>query len=184
MTLSDILDSVRQLSENDKLALIEATARMLRQALDDNGDESVEAVAETAISYVVNEGGLTVSQVVESVEQLSDGEKLAVIEAISQMMQISFFATSRSVSGRQAKTNPKRLKRSVTDDIQPVKASVAAGVAEKNDPLTALLIELKNRPNPPREKMLTRGLFKGLVINEEDFQAAEWHPSDEELTGG
>lgn len=126
---------------------------------------------------------MTVEQILESVEQLSDGEKLAVIEAISRMMQRSLFAPSPSVAGRKAKAKPKRIRTSLIDDPQPAQVSVEKIVPEKDDPLTALLVELKNRPDPTPEQMLTRGLFKGLVINEEDFRAAEWHPTDEELAG-
>ena len=87
MILSDILDSVRQLSQNDKLALIEATARMLRQSLDVNMGESGEAIAEVTASYIVDRNIMTIEQVIESVKQLSDGEKLAVIEATARMLR-------------------------------------------------------------------------------------------------
>jgi len=109
MTLSDILDSVRQLSQNDKLALIEATAQMLRQTSDERSDDPVEAVAEVAVPYRVSDGV---------------------------------------------------------------------------DKMRELLIELGNRPNPTRDRMLTYGLFKGrLNVTEDDLRAAEWHPTDEEMDG-
>lgn len=79
MTLSDILDSVRQLSQNDKLALIEATAQMLRQALDDNGDESVEAIAEVAALYRVHTiGGEVSKRPVQSSIQISSAHSRSV----------------------------------------------------------------------------------------------------------
>lgn len=56
MTLHDVLQQVTKLSNADKLALIEATAQMLREASDVNGDESVEAVAEVVAPYRVSEG--------------------------------------------------------------------------------------------------------------------------------
>ncbi len=42
--------------------------------------------------------------------------------------------------------------------------------------------ELLARPNPTPDQMMTYGLFEGrLDLDEEDFKAAEWNPSDEEL---
>ncbi|MCL4834223.1 MAG: hypothetical protein KJZ86_17400 [Caldilineaceae bacterium] len=109
MTLADILNEVRELSNNDKLALIEATAQMLRQAEDKDDVQPVEIVAEVAAPYRVSDG-------------------------VAKMRE--------------------------------------------------LLIELGNRPNPRPEQMLTYGLFKGkLKVTDEDFRAAEWHPTDEEMDG-
>lgn len=123
MTLSDILDSVRQLSQNDKLALIEATARMLRQAFGADEEVFVETVAEVAEQYQV--------------------EKIAVSNST---FEIDF------------------------DELSD----------------TDLEIVLRTHlysPNPEPQQMLPRGLLRGMNFNEDDFRAAEWHPSSEDLTG-
>ena len=124
MTLSDILDSVRQLSQNDKLALIDATARMLRQALDDSGDEPVEVVAEVAEKYRVEEVAVSNSTFEIDFDEFSDTDLETVLRA-----------------------------------------------------------HLYN-PNPEPHQMLPRGLLRGMNFDEDDFRAAEWHPSPEELAGG
>ncbi|RLT35912.1 MAG: hypothetical protein DWI57_15365 [Chloroflexi bacterium] len=179
MILSDILDSVRQLSQNDKLALIEATARMLRQSLDVNMGESGEAIAEVTASYIVDRNIMTIEQVIESVKQLSDGEKLAVIEATARMLR----QAANDSSGADAVAEAVLLY-GVEEEVETAKKESAQWVGPISDSrptLAAIIEELMSRPDPTPEQMLKRGLLKGVVYNEEDFRAAEWHPSDEEL---
>ncbi len=124
MTLSDILDSVRQLSQNDKLALIEATAQMLRQASDIKSDESVAAIAEVAERYAVDKVAISRDTFEIDFDELSDTDLESVLRAHLYS------------------------------------------------------------PNPEPHQMLPRGLLQGMNFDEDDFRAAEWHPSPEDLAGG
>lgn len=124
MTLSDILDSVRQLSENDKLALIEATAQMLRQTSDIKSDESVAGIAEVAERYAVDKVAISRDTFEIDFDELSDTDLETVLRGHLYC------------------------------------------------------------PNPEPHQMLPRGLLRGMNLDEDDFRAAEWHPSPEDLAGG
>jgi hypothetical protein len=123
MTLTDILHSVRQLSENDKLALIEATAQMLQQALGERSDESVAAVAEVAAPYQIEKVAVSNSTFEIDFDELSDTDLESVLRAHLYS------------------------------------------------------------PNPEPQQMLQRGLLRGMNFDEDDFRAAEWHPSQEDMAG-
>jgi len=120
MTLDDILYNVRQLSPNDKLALIEATVQMLREKPDTDG---VRFVAKIAAPYITEEMVITRDAIEIDFDEVSDRE------------------------------------------------------------LDDLLHAHLTGPNPEPHQMLPYGLFKGMNFTEEDFRAAEWHPSAEDLAG-
>jgi hypothetical protein len=102
----------------------------------------------------------------QSVDELSVNDKLALIEAITQMLQHEL-AANGSAQQKNGATSEKLT-------VMPT----------GQQDMKALIAELFSRPNPPPEKMLPYGLFKGaLAFNEEDFRMAEWHPTDKDFTG-
>lgn len=130
MTLENILPQVQKLSNQEKLALIEATAQML---------QTEQAVKETAAPF--------------SVEETTDPPAVSGPDETNADLSFEEWQEQQFEQGRRK--------------------------------IAALAQELLSRPDPPREKMLKYGLFKGqLSFDEEDFKAAEWHPTDEELENG
>ncbi len=102
----------------------------------------------------------------QSIDELSVNDKLSLIEAITQMLQHEL-APNGSTQPQNGATSKK-----------------LAIVPPAQQDMKALIAELFSRPNPPPEKMLPYGLFKGaLALDEEDFRMAEWHPSDKDFTG-
>jgi hypothetical protein len=109
---------------------------------------------------------MTLENVLQQVRTLSDKEKLALIESTAQMLQES--RSAESSAGRSVATDSTAIK----EDL----------FKQGRYNMAAIIEELMNRPNPTPEQMLTYGLFgRRLKLNKEDFKAAEWHPSDEEL---
>ena len=103
----------------------------------------------------------------QSVDELSVNDTLAIIEAITQMLQHEL-----TVNGS---TQPQN---GATDEK-------LAAMSTGQQSMKALIAELFSGPTPPPEKMLRRGMFKGRVpVDEELFKLAEWHPTDEELADG
>ena len=103
----------------------------------------------------------------QSVDELSVNDKLALIKAITQMLQHEF-AVKDIAQPQNGATNEK-----------------LAAMSTGQQSMKALIAELFSRPTPPPEKMIRRGMFKGRVpVDEELFKLAEWHPTDEELAGG
>lgn len=107
----------------------------------------------------------------QSIEELAIGDKLALIEAITQMLQNELQSEGQS--------------RPYTNGASKQSAPIAkpATVKTGNQDMQALIAELLSRPDPTPEQMLPRGLLKGMIFDEEDFRAAEWHPSEKELLG-
>lgn len=113
---------------------------------------------------------MTVYQMLETAATLSNDEKFEVVEALLQMLRASSLPSHRSqqdISIRQ----------------QPPTNIREHYLMRGRQKMAALAAELSNRPNPPRDKMLPSGLFKGITITEDDLRTAEWHPTDEELMG-
>ena len=108
----------------------------------------------------------------ESVRTLSIPEKVALIEAVSQMLQREL-------------QNPSRANGHAKVDSLPAQdlASLPAHLKVGNQEMNALIAELVSRPDPTPDQMLPRGLLQGLQFDEEDFRTAEWHPSLKELLG-
>ena len=102
----------------------------------------------------------------QSVDELSVADKLSLIKAITQMLQhdLALNGIAKPANG----ANGEKL----------------TGMPVAQQDMQALIAELLSRPNPPPDKMLRRGMFKGrLALNEEDFRLAEWHPSEKDFTG-
>ena len=102
----------------------------------------------------------------QSIDELSVNDKLSLIEAITHMLQHEL---------------------AVNGNVQPQNGATGekpAVMPTGQQDMKALIAELFSRPNPPPEKMLRRGIFKGrLALDEEDFRRAEWHPSEKDFTG-
>lgn len=108
----------------------------------------------------------------QSIQDLSIGDKLALIEAITQMLQNELQGELQSwpyTNGTSKHSTP-----------------VAEPTVNKtgNQDMQALIAELLSQPTPTPDKMLYLGMFQGRIpVDEELFALAEWHPSDEELAG-
>ncbi|MCL4834225.1 MAG: hypothetical protein KJZ86_17410 [Caldilineaceae bacterium] len=158
MTVEQVIESVEQLSDGEKLAVIEATARMLQRAV--NNSFQSDAIAEAALRYRVDE-------VTEKTE-----------ERPAQRVN-PILASPARIEWKETSTQDARKKEASAPDIDVREYYLVQGRRK----MAVLAAELSARPDPPPEKMLPRGLFQGLIIDEEDFKAAEWHPTDKELTG-
>jgi hypothetical protein len=101
---------------------------------------------------------MTLENVLQQVRQLSDSEKLALIESTANMLQ-----KSRSADN-------------VVDEN-----NLAGYLTQQRHKLVEIINELMDRPDPIPAQMMRRGIFKDAIVNEPDFKAAEWHPSDDEL---
>ncbi len=100
------------------------------------------------------------------IDELSVNDKLSLIAAITQMLQHDLAANGSAQPQNGATGEQLAIMPAAQQDMQ------------------ALIAELFSRPNPPPEKMLPYGLFKGaLALDEEDFRRAEWHPSDKDFPG-
>ena len=108
----------------------------------------------------------------ESVRTLSVPDKLALIEAISQMLQDEL--RSRAHINGRAKAH--QSEKNLPEQPQP-------DAWQGNQDIKAMIAELLSRPDPTPEQMLPYGIWEGVQFDEEDFRAAEWHPSDKELLG-
>lgn len=108
----------------------------------------------------------------ESVRTLSIPDKVALIQAVSQMLQREL-------------QNPLHINGHAKVDSLPAqeKTPLPAHLKVGNQDMKALVAELLSRPDPTPDQMLPRGLLQGLQFDEEDFRAAEWHPSAKELLG-
>lgn len=110
--------------------------------------------------------------VLDTVRTLSVTDKLALIEAVSQMLQ-NELQSPPHLNGHA------KGEESVKSVAIPLPAHLATG----NQDMKAMIAELLSRPDPTPEQMLPRGLLQGLQFDEEDFRSAEWHPSEKELLG-
>jgi hypothetical protein len=108
----------------------------------------------------------------ESVRTLSVTDKLALIEAISQMLQNELQSPPQRTGHAKVEPLPK-----------PDSTSLPAHLRTGKQDIKALIAELLSRPDPTPDKMLRRGIWKGVQFDKEDFRAAEWHPSEKELLG-
>lgn len=122
---------------------------------------------------------MTLDTLLQQISQLSDDDKLAVIEATARMLR----QTAHDSSQSDAIAEVASLYRvDEEDEEQRAEPSQQESPFPKPHPKLAEVIrELMSRPDPEPEQMLKRGLFEGLIFNEEDFKAAEYRPSDEEL---
>lgn len=96
---------------------------------------------------------MTLENLLQQVRRLSDSEKLALIESTVHMLQKKTFADDNSV----------------------------VNLTEQRQRMADIVGKLFSRPDPIPGQMMSRGIFKGVTIDESDFKAAEWHPSDDEL---
>jgi len=115
---------------------------------------------------------MVTSALLESVRTLSIPDKVALIEAVSQMLQSELQNPPRA--NGHAKVEPLLVQESA-----PLPAYLTVG----NQDMKALIAELLSRPDPTPDQMLPFGIWKGMQFDEEDFRAAEWHPSERELLG-
>lgn len=108
---------------------------------------------------------MTVDQILKSAQTLPIREKLALIKALSHMVQ-----------------------REIDDNVQlseEINGERTIPRLAGTHSISEIVDDLRSRPNPPPEKMLQAGMFKGRIpLDNELFRMAEWHPSDEELAGG
>ncbi|MEZ4731256.1 MAG: hypothetical protein R3E79_29405 [Caldilineaceae bacterium] len=103
----------------------------------------------------------------ESIQVLSVPDKLALIEAISQMLQ-----------------NELHNRTYANGIVKPPVLSPEPSIETKGQGIQLLIREALSRPKPKPNQMLRCGMFQGRIPTDEDlFKAAEWHPSDEELAG-
>lgn len=118
---------------------------------------------------------MTVYQMLETAATLSNDEKFEVVEALVQMLRQELNADSgHSVSEIAAPyIADERVQTSLTAEIDFDEAS--------DSNLDALLYAHLHSPDPEPHQMLPYGLFKGANFTEEDFRAAEWHPSAEDI---
>lgn len=104
--------------------------------------------------------------VLDSARTLSVTDKLALIEAISQMLQHELLDKTH-VNGVAKKSTA---------------SSAAPFVKPQSQSIQALLAEAAKRPKPAPDKMIRLGMFQGRIPTDEElFMAAEWRPTDEEL---
>lgn len=113
---------------------------------------------------------MSFAELVDAVQKLSRKEKLELIEAIAQMLQQAD-AIAEAAPVYQLESEQTKQEAPQPEELFP----------KPQPALTEVIRELMSRPDPEPEQMLRPGLLKGLVFDEEDFRAAEWHPSDEEL---
>lgn len=118
---------------------------------------------------------MTFASIVNEVQTLSRDEKLELVETLVQLLRQELTADSaHSVSEIAAPYIADELvNTSLTAEIDFDKAS--------DSNLDALLYGHLNSPDPEPHQMLPYGLFKGMNFTEEDFRAAEWHPSTEDV---
>ena len=113
----------------------------------------------------------------ESATILSDEEKFELVEELLQMLRASFQSPQEDQEKESAQ------------DVMPTSPRASAlhskeyYLAQSRRKMAVLAAELSSRPNPKPDQMLPYGLFKGMHFTEEDFRAAEWHPTDAELKG-
>lgn len=109
---------------------------------------------------------MVTATLLDTVRTLSVPDKLALIEAISQMLQNELFDKAH-VNGVA-----KKLTTSLASPF----------VKPQSQSIQALLAEAIKRPKPTPDKMIRLGMFQGRIPTDEElFKAAEWHPTDEEL---
>ncbi|MBX3050496.1 MAG: hypothetical protein KF753_03410 [Caldilineaceae bacterium] len=125
---------------------------------------------------------MSVEQVIKTIEQLTDSEKLTVIRATAGMLQRS--ATDLPQIDTVAETAPLYRVDEDAAKAERGSASQKGSPVSSHPTLSEVIQELMSRPDPEPEQMLKPGLLKGIVFDEEDFRAAEWHPSEEELENG
>jgi hypothetical protein len=105
----------------------------------------------------------------QTVRELSIQDKLLLVQTVAYMIQKELTAPENRASEQLNGARPEGF----TKIMQ-----------EAEDGMRVRIAELLSRPKPTPEQMLPYGLFKGeLNLSEEDFRAAEWHPSEEELSG-
>ena len=120
---------------------------------------------------------MSFAELLDAVQKLSRKEKLELIEAIAQMLQQELDTTVvQSVSETAAPY--------VTDKLTIMGNAAEIDFDEATDEsFDAILHAHLNSPDPEPHQMLPYGLFKGANYAEEDFRAAEWHPSSEDIAG-
>ena len=108
----------------------------------------------------------------QSIQDLSIADKLALIEAITQMLQNEL----------QSELQSRPYRNGASKQSAPIAESTTGKTG--NQDMQALIAELLSRPDPIPDKMLYLGMFQGRIpVDEELFTLAEWHPSDGELAG-
>jgi hypothetical protein len=103
---------------------------------------------------------MTLKEIIKNVQALSVAEQLALIEATTNMA------------------------RRTVEQIAPTAAEQVKALAYSAS-LAHVAADLINRPDPEPESQLRYGMFAGrLDLDEELFETANWHPSEEELALG
>jgi hypothetical protein len=131
---------------------------------------------------IVNPGVLTKEvvmtwqEIAQAASKLSDSDKLKVIEAIVHTFP----------GGDAAKEVPATYEvaaHPVEEDENVREERLDKWIEQRTQTqdIAALIQELLSRPNPTPDQMLPRGILRGINFTDEDFKAAEWHPTDEEL---
>jgi len=119
---------------------------------------------------------MTLNDLLAQIETLSDADKRTLIEKTRQLL------AAGNGSG-----SAKRVAETALADAYVVERSAPADDPAADDPyLAALRAKIQAdfaRPAPTPDKMLKRGLLRGMVFDEEDFRLAEWRPTEEQLRG-
>lgn len=118
---------------------------------------------------------MTFAGIVNEVQTLSRDEKLELVEALLEMLRQELNDDStHSVSEVAAPY--------IADELVRTSLTAEIDFDEASDTnLDALLYAHLNSPDPEPHQMLPYGLFKGINFSEDDFRAAEWHPSTEDV---
>ena len=116
------------------------------------------------------------TSLLETVQALSVQEKLSLIHSITEMLQNDVSPNNGTAAQNGSSSNQPRAPKELNTNKE--------GYTLEQQKIRAKIQELLDRPNPTPEQMLPGGIWKGKVeFTEEDFKAAEWRPTDEELEG-
>ncbi|MBI3959638.1 MAG: hypothetical protein HY328_12585 [Chloroflexi bacterium] len=125
---------------------------------------------------------MTVEQIIESAKQLSDSEKLLLVEGVVRMLRKSIVASQAAVNENGVQSVAEAAAPYVADRLILAKSDTDLDFdSVLDEDLDALLQAHLTSPDPEPHQMLPYGLFKGVNFTEEDFLAAEWHPSAEDF---
>lgn len=118
---------------------------------------------------------MTFASIVSEVQTLSLDEKFELVEALVQMLRQELIADSVHTVSEIAAPY-------IADELVETSLTAEIDFDEASDgDLDALLYAHLHSLDPEPHQMLHYGLFKGANFTEEDFRAAEWHPSVEDI---
>jgi len=121
---------------------------------------------------------MTLNDLLVQIELLSDADKRILINETIHML-------TAQENGSSA---PRVIAETALADAYVVAPPAPVSKREPDEAYLAKLRsqieELMARPDPAPDQMMKHGMFKGrLDLDEEFFKLAEWHPTEEELTG-